>query len=421
MVLAMDLRLKNLSELDERAVPLPHGTEVVTRVDRIVGERRVPQGSVGRVTRIDGDAVELTIVGVGVVRYARAEVSPRRVGQVLFAHRRADSWEALRPCVVLETLVGSHAWGLADAESDEDRRGVFAHPLPWTLGLCAPPEDLVSADGSSTYWAAGKAIRQALRADPNTLEMLFLPSATPKDPIGEWLLAERDAFVSVEIYGTFGRYALGQLRRLEQGLRLAEHRASVLEWLRAEPTLTLDAVAGKLAAVSTRAMPSEADRVHQAKQYVKQLYRSLADQGLLEANDFASLVRFARHKAAELDLPRELRPKNAYNLVRLLATATRWLREGQPTFALEGPLRERLLAMKKGAVALDEVLAEAEAMAPALEAARDASTLPRRPDVVRADALLRRIGEELCRRWAAGAGGPFGTDAPPAPEVAWNE
>jgi predicted nucleotidyltransferase len=417
----MDLRLKNLEQLDERAVPLPNGTEVVTRVDRIVGERRVPQGSVGRVTRIDGDAIDLTIVGVGVVRYARGEVSPRRVGQVLFAHRREGAWEALRPCVVLETTVGSHAWGLADAASDEDYRGVFAHPLPWTLGLCAPPEDLVSADGSATYWAAGKAIRQAMRADPNTLEMLFLPGAKPLDPIGEWLLAERDAFVSVEIYGTFGRYALGQLQRLEQGLRLAEHRAVILEWLRADATLTLDAVAEKLAAVSTRAMPSQADRVHQAKQYVKQLYRSLADQGLLDANEFSSLVKFAQNKAADLDLPRELRPKNAYNLIRLLATATRWLREGTPTFTSEGPLRERLLAIKKGAVPLDDVLAEAEAMAPALEAARDASTLPRRPDVKRADALHRRIGEELARRWTSRTSGPFGTDAPPAPEVTWSE
>ena len=142
--------------------------------------------------------------------------------------------------------------GLADADSDVDQRGVFALPFTWTQGLVAPPEDLVSADGSVTYWAAGKAIRQALRADPNTLEMLFLPSARALDPIGEWLLAERDAFVSVEIYGTFGRYALGQLRRLEQGLRLAEHRAVVLEWLRADPMLTLDEVAAKLANISTR-------------------------------------------------------------------------------------------------------------------------------------------------------------------------
>jgi hypothetical protein len=51
------------------------------------------------------------------------------------------------------------------------------------------------------------------------------------------------------------------------------------------PYLGLDAVAERLAKVSTYAAPSKADAVHRAKQYVKQLYRSLADQGLREAND----------------------------------------------------------------------------------------------------------------------------------------
>ena len=58
----MDLRLRNLEQLDARAVPLPHGTEVVTRIDRVVGERRVPQGSVGRVTKVDGEALENAII-----------------------------------------------------------------------------------------------------------------------------------------------------------------------------------------------------------------------------------------------------------------------------------------------------------------------------------------------------------------------
>jgi hypothetical protein len=373
------------------------------------------------VTKIEGDSLDVTVVGIGVVRYARGELSPRRVGQVLFAHRRAEAWDALLPCVVLEATVGSHAWGLADDGSDVDRRGVFALPLPWTQGLVAPPEDLVSVDGSATYWAFGKAIRQALRADPNTLEMIFLPNVTARDPIGEWILAARDAFVSLEIYGTFGRYALGQLRRLEQGLRLAEHRTTVLDWLRADPSLTLDAVAEKLARASTRDFPSDADRVHQAKQYVKQLYRSLADQGLLDVCEFAALVRFARDASADFELPRELRPKNAYNLVRLLATATRWLREGAPTFAVDGALRDRLFAIKRGQVSLDDVLAEAEGMAPELERARDASRLPARPDVGRADALLRRIGDELARRWVTRAPGPFGEDAPRPPDVTWAE
>jgi hypothetical protein len=418
----MDLRLRHLDHLDARALALPHGTEVVTRVARNLGEGKIPQGSVGRVVRLDGEWIDVAIVGLGVVRYERGELSARRVGQILYAQRRADAWALLRPCAVVETVVGSRAWGLSDETSDEDRRGAFALPFPWTQGLVPPPEDLVSADGSETYWSTGKTIRQALRADPNTLEMLFLPSVTPKDPIGQWLVEERDAFVSVEIYGTFGRYALGQLRRLEQGLRLAEHRTTVLEWLRAEPALTLDAVAAKLARVTTtKAAPSETDAVSRAKEYVKQLYRSMADQGLLDANEFAALVRFARDKSADFDLPKELRPKNAYNLLRLLATATQWLRHGEPEFAATGAWRERLLSIKRGEVRLEDVLGEAEAMGPGLEEARRASPLPPRPDVVRADALARRIGEEIATRWIEKRKGPLGTDAPPAPQVVWNE
>jgi len=372
--------------------------------------------------KIDADALDIAIVGVGTLRYERREVSPRRVGQVLWAERRESAWTALLPCVVIDTRVGSHAWGLADETSDDDRRGVFALPLPWTLGLVAPPEDLVREDGSATYWAADKAIRQALRADPNTLETLFVEDAKAVDPIGEWILEARDAFVSTEIHGSFGRYALGQLRRLEQGQRLAEHRRAVLGWLRDEdPAPGLDEVAKRLAQLSPRAAPTEADAILQAKQYVKQLYRSLFDQGLLEGADFASLVRFARGEASELELPRELRPKNAYNLIRLIATATLWLREGSPTFACTGPLRDRLLAIKKGHVSLDEVLREGEAMAYELEAAREASTLPKRPDVAKADALLRRIGEEVARRWSAKEVGPWGSDAPAPPPAEWSE
>src|SRR5206468_12184673 len=56
----------------------------------------------------------------------------RKVGQVRFARRREAVWSALRPCSVLETTVGSHAWGLADEASDTDVRGLFALPFPWT-------------------------------------------------------------------------------------------------------------------------------------------------------------------------------------------------------------------------------------------------------------------------------------------------
>ena len=325
------------------------------------------------------------------------------------------------PCVVLDSVVGSKASGLEEESSDDDQRGVFVHPLPWTLGLVAPPEDLVREDGSATYWAYGKAIRQALRADPNTLEALFVPAATARDPIGQSILDARDTFVSTEIFGTFGRYALGQLRRLEQGQRLAEHRRAGARVASGGAGARARCCRGKARAALSAFGAEQRDAVHQAKQYVKQLYRSMFDQGLIEAAELRALATFARDAAATLELPRELRPKNAYNLLRLIATAARWLREGAPTFEVEGDLRARLLAVKREEVPMADVLAEAEAMTPELEAARDASRLPVRPDVAQVDALLRRVGEEVARRWTTRAPGPFGADAPSPPEVVWSE
>lgn len=417
----MDPRFRALTDVDPRSVALPHGTEVLTRVDRVVGERTLSKGTVGRVGKQVGDEVEVSVVGVGVLRFARGDVVPRRVGQAAFAVRRAAAWDALAPCRVLESVVGSRAWGLDDASSDEDRRGVFVPPLDWTLGLVAPPEDLVSADGSTVCWSADKAIAQALRADPNTLEMLFVESATPRDPIGAWILEERDAFVSREIHGTFVRYAVSQLHRLEQSARLASHRGLLLDWLKDEPHLDLDGAAQRLGALSPRAAPSPADRLLQAREWIKQVYRSLHDQGLLAAKDFEALRSFARAGGRADDLPRELRPKNAYNLLRLILVARDWLASGRPALRMQGAARDRLLAIKHGRVELADVLGEAEAALPDLERARDSSPLPLRPDVARADALRRRIGQEIARRGVLCVPGPWGADAAPPPPVTWSD
>jgi hypothetical protein len=410
-------RPRGLASIDPLSVPLPHGTEVTTRVERVAGDRRVPQGVVGRVVAIRDDGFDVLVTGIGTLRYARDELLPRRPGQVRFAEQRAADWETLRPCVVLEATVGSRAWGLADDGSDTDLRGAFVLPFPWTTGLVEAPHTLTSADGSVTYWECRKTVHQAIRADPNTLELLFVATARPLDPIGEWLLAERDAFVSADLFGSFGRYAVSQLGKLARSARLAEHRGLLLDWLREEPAPDLDAVAARLAQISPRPAPTEADAILAAKEYVKQLYRSLHDQGLIEANDFASLIRYAREGGAQPEPARELRPKNAYNLLRLIHVATGWLRTGAPELEMKGSVRERLLAVKRGEVGLETVLAEAEALVPDLEAARDVTRLPRRPDLVRTDALLRRIAEEVARRWLERVPGPFGVDAPPPPAV----
>jgi hypothetical protein len=151
---------------------------------------------------------------------------------------------------------------------------------------------------------------------------------------------------------------------------------------------------------------------------VKQLYGSLHDQGLLDARDLASLARYARDGGLQPEPARELRPKNAYNLLRLIHVATGWLRTGRPELEMKGAVRARLLEVKAGRVDLDAVLTEAERLMPDLEAARDATRLPPRPDLARADRLLRRIADEVAHRWLDRAPGPLGRDAPPPPASA---
>lgn len=412
-MVGMGLRLGGLGDLDPTAVPLPVGTEVVTRVDRVVGGELRPQGATGRVARLDGDYLEVAFVDGRAARYLRAELTPRKLGVQRYAQRRAAAWDQLRPCVVIDTLVGSRAWGLADEASDEDRRGVFVLPLAWTTGLVEPPLDLVSLDGSQTYWEVGKAIRQALRADPNTLEMLF---AEPEvvDAAGAELVAARGAFVSQEIYGSFGRYALSQLDRLEHNQRLAEHRTVIIGWLRDEPALELDAAAERLADEARVQAPSRDDAIARARDYIKQLYRSLYDQGLIAANDWASLRAAAQ---TTLQLPRDLRPKNAYNLIRLLDLAIRWLAGEPPSVRVSDAIRPTLLAIKRGEVPIADVLALARELTPRLEGARQTSPLPRHPDVTRADRVLRAVRAEVARRAVERVPGPWGADAPAPPEA----
>ena len=88
----MTSRISALESVDPQSVPLPHGTEVTTRVARLVGDRTVPQGMVGRVTRERDGGFDIHIAGVGEVFYLREEIAPRRIGQLSFAVRRAAAW-----------------------------------------------------------------------------------------------------------------------------------------------------------------------------------------------------------------------------------------------------------------------------------------------------------------------------------------
>jgi len=236
------------------------------------------------------------------------------------------------------------------------------------------------------------------------------------DELGQALRDSRHAFVSAEIYGSFGRYALAQSAKLAKSLRLAEHRSLVLEWLRADPSLTLDAVSDRFAHETLNDAGADPAESHlRAKQYLKQLCGSLRDQGLIASRSFDALVALATDTDTTFSLPRDLRPKNAYNLLRVVRCAVQWLRTGEPMIEATGELLDRLRAIKDGQVDLPTALSWTDEAAEQLEAARANTVLPKRPDFATIDRLLLRGRELAARRWLDGAPGPWGRDAAALP------
>lgn len=409
----MGVRDDNLPDLT--GIPLPHGTEVTTTASLTSASGApVPAGTVGRVVGLLSEQrLQVRLVGRGEVTLSRGQVTARNRAQARYAIERVATETALSPCAVLRTTVGSRAWGLSDEDSDHDTRGVFLWPFPWACSRRSLPDVVVSADGSHTQWEFGRTLDQALRADPNTLEMLFVDDWTAIDPLGNALREHRAAFVSQAIYGSFGRYALAQSRKLNKSLRLAHHREVILDWLVTDPELKLDAAARRLSAEVLDDDSSEGTQ--QAKEYLKQLYGSMHDQGLLAGSSFEALAEFARTKPSDLALPRDLRPKNAYNLLRVIRCAIAWLRDGEPVIRTSGELRDRLLAIKRGSVDLKTALSWTDAASDELEIARHASVLPKKPDFAAADRLLLRAREQAAQRWLAKEPGPWGADAPAVP------
>ncbi len=208
--------LDGLASLDPERVTLPHGCEVTLRRALVAEDGTLPMGAIGRVTEhLEDGRLRVSLVGRKSVVVSRADIMPRSDGQLKHAMQRATVEAALAPCTLARCTVGSRAWGLASEGSDHDTRGVVLWPFPWACARGRVPDVVVSADGSHTLWEVGRTIEQALRADPNTLEMLFVPEREKLDPLADVLFEAREAFVSQRIYGSFGRYAVAQSKSLE--------------------------------------------------------------------------------------------------------------------------------------------------------------------------------------------------------------
>jgi uncharacterized protein len=205
---------------------LPTGTQVVTRVEIKGADGQVlcPRGAVGEIIKAPDDgshSYRVRFVNGVEAALHRHEITIRKQYQQSAAQPGEDILAEfdLYDFVIYRCVVGSRAFGLAGADSDTDRRGIYLPPADLQWSLYGAPEQLENDATQECYWELRKFLILALKANPNILECLYTPLVETVTPIAQELLAMRECFLSKLVYQTYNGYVMSQFKKLEQDLR----------------------------------------------------------------------------------------------------------------------------------------------------------------------------------------------------------
>ena len=197
------------------------GTQVVLKVAKTLagGDVLKKPGSVGVVIQSPPDqrgTYEVEFADGYVARAYHSELSLRR--REVDLELQAPPDEDLREYICYCCQVGSVAFGLSTAASDQDLRGIYLPPARLDWSIYSLPEQLEFRDDvrDEVYWELGKFLRLALKANPNVLETLWTPVVIRSTPVSDELRTIRTAFLSKHLYKTYSGYVLSQFRQMSR-------------------------------------------------------------------------------------------------------------------------------------------------------------------------------------------------------------
>ncbi len=206
---------------------LPVGTKVVSRIETRAtdGGTLLPKGATGVVVRspVDQDhAYQIRFPDGTEAMLHRHELAFLREFQESGLGHAVHIPEEynLRDCIIYQCVIGSQAYGLANQESDIDRRGIYLPPARLHWSIYGVPEQLENPDTEECYWELQKFLNLALKANPNILECLYTPLVEKATPLAQELLDIRSCFLSKLVYQTYNGYVLSQFKKLEQDMRV---------------------------------------------------------------------------------------------------------------------------------------------------------------------------------------------------------
>lgn len=320
------------------------------------------------------------------------------------------------------TKHGSHAYGTTVPSSDLDFKGVAVPPVEYFHGFVHHFEQAESKEPDLVIYDIRKFMRLAADCNPNIIEVLFTSEADHaiRTPLGDRLIANRNAFLSQKAKHTFSGYAVSQLKRIQahyrwlrnppkapptraeydlpertliprDQLQAAESqvRKRIDEWnldLEILDDATRILVEGKIARYLTDVQVNSGELWNRAARSVgyDENFIHLLDRERQYGTRQREWEQFQNWKAtrnadrAALEEKWGYDTKHAMHLVRLLRMCREILTTGQ--VIVKRPDAAELLAIRNGAWTYERLIAWAESEDILLERAVEASPLPKRPN-----------------------------------------
>lgn len=117
--------------------------------------------------------------------------------------------------ILFSAIVGSHAYGLATADSDVDMRGIYMVPAFEYLSLMGIQHQVSDSRNDTVYYTLRRFLELASQANPNVLELLFMPTDCIKiqTPWMNMILNHRHGFMTSQCVDTHIGYANTQIKK----------------------------------------------------------------------------------------------------------------------------------------------------------------------------------------------------------------
>lgn len=118
--------------------------------------------------------------------------------------------------IIFESYRGSFVYGTyIEGVSDKDKCGVFIQPLEDVIGFKKYISQVQDEKGDCVYYEVGRFLELLSANNPNILEILNIPQEfiIYKHPVFDFILKEKDRFITKLCADSFGGYGVSQLKK----------------------------------------------------------------------------------------------------------------------------------------------------------------------------------------------------------------